>query len=116
MSTDKEYIDWHNKCLRECPEWIVEQSVEFLRKAIPDDIKEKILEEYKQLGVHWVASYHFSWGMFIRNQLRDNVCTDETLPTKNWDDLYVQLVEIVVGIRNDISFEEYNKPLFPEEY
>lgn len=92
--------EWHEKCLQECPQWIVEKSVSFLSRNIPEDVKEQIREEWKNDPEHWATPFHFSYGMFIRNQLRNNVCSDDKLPTGNFDDYYVPFIEIACGIRD----------------
>jgi len=98
MSDDMPIEEWHDKCLLECPAWIIEKSVIFLSKNIPDDVKEQVKEEWKRDPNHWATPYHFSYGMFIRNQLRNNVCRDEELPTGNFDDYYVRFVELACGV------------------
>jgi len=95
------FAEFHDRMLRECPTWIVDKAVEFLKRNIPSEVKEQIKEEYKIDPVHWCSPYHFSWGMFIRNKLRDNVCTDDKLPSGNFDDYYVRFVELALGLRED---------------
>ena len=41
----------------------------------------------------WWAGSHFFWGMRVRNMFRDLVCLDDKLPSGNWDDYYIQVVE-----------------------
>jgi hypothetical protein len=63
----------------------------------------ELLEEtrklYKEDPVHWISPYHFTTGMAIRNLLREKVCRDDQLPSGNFDDYYVQLLEIAAGVR-----------------
>jgi hypothetical protein len=100
MNKMENYEEFHDRMLDECPLWIVIKAVKFLKKEIPLDVAEQIKEEYEKDPGHWCTPYHFSWGMFIRNKLRDNVCLDDKLPSGNFDDYYVRFVEIAVGARS----------------
>ena len=73
--------------------------VEFLKKEISDKDQEYIANEYKEKGSSWIGEGHFGWGMHIRNQLRSAGFTDDKLPEQNWDDYYIPVVEIAVGVR-----------------
>lgn len=85
--------------LKECPDWIVEKGVLYLTNLFNHDLKEDVVRLHKRDPETWWASSHFTWGMQIRNLLRDNVCLDNKLPSGNWDDYYIQIVEIVCGVR-----------------
>lgn len=89
----------HEHKLKELPEWIRDKGVEYLKGLIPDDDKIQIKMEYEKDNKTWWAMYHHGWGTAIRNSLRDNVCLDDELPSGNWDDYYVPLVEIACGLR-----------------
>lgn len=89
----------HDEYLRELPDWIVEKSVEYLKSIFTETTKNDIFMYHRRDPKTWWASSHFGWGMRIRNLLRDNVCTDEKLPSGNWDDYYIQVVEIACGLR-----------------
>jgi hypothetical protein len=86
--------------LKECPDWIVEKAVSYLKTLFTEGVKEDVARLHKQDHENWWASSHFTWGMKIRSFLRENVCLDDKLPSGNWDDYYIQLVEIACGIRN----------------
>jgi hypothetical protein len=97
MMTDAEYVQFHKDRLYELDPLIVKESVKVLSELHP--MMEETRELYKEDPVHWISLYHFTTGMAIRNLLRDKVCRDSKLPSGNWDDYYVQLVEIAAGCR-----------------
>ena len=76
----------------------VEKSIHELRELITIADATKIREEYKKDPNTWWAAYHHGWGTAIRNHLRDKVCLDDQLPSGNWDDYYIRLVEKACGI------------------
>ena len=82
-----------------CPDWIINKSVEYLNNNLSDDTKNQIRNAWNKNHNNWWVTEHFGWGMYIRNQLRDGVCKDDELPSGNWDDYYIQMVELVCGIR-----------------
>lgn len=85
------------------------KSCKIIYDALPDDKKQvaiRLLKKYisaketrlirteiKKAPVHWFAKYHFYWGMYIRNVLRDNGMGEKYFGIKNLDDIYVELVE-----------------------
>lgn len=89
-----------NKYYQDLPLWIIQKGVKFLDVVLLDITKAEITKAYKNDPKTWWAAYHHGWGTNIRNSLRDNVCRDDELPSKNWDDYYVQLVEVACGLRN----------------
>lgn len=89
-----------DKSIRELDGNIVEMGVIHINNLLDDESKQKIKEEHEKDNRTWWASHHHGWGTSIRNSLRDNVCLDDKLPTKNWDDYYIQIVEIALGLRN----------------
>lgn len=98
MSKDiKEVLD---DFILDCPVWVIEKGVAALREILdPNEIKELHKADPKK----WWALGHHGWGTRIRNYLRGKVCLDDELPSKNWDDYYVQLVEIACGVRERIA-------------
>lgn len=98
MENDEEFVKFHEEMYQELPEWIKEKSISVLKEIIPDESKEEIRKAYKLDPVHWIAPYHFDWGMWIRNMLRDRVVLDDKLhcdpELANWDNFYTKLVEI----------------------
>lgn len=85
--------------LKACPSWIVEKGVEHLKTILNDSTRGMILIKWHDDPAEWWAFYHHGWGTAIRNSLRDHVCKDDQLPSGNWDDYYIQLVEIACGVR-----------------
>lgn len=92
---------WRESALeawRRLPEEIQTVTVAFLRARISSEDQEKIRNVANDPD--WFSSYHFHWGMSIRNLLRD-VVKDDSLPAspdgyRNWDDYYVPVVEVAV--------------------
>ncbi len=91
--------DWHQENFEKLPKEIADKSIQFLKSFLSDDDVVAIKQEFEKDPNTWWAAAHFSWGMGIRNQLRNNVCLDKDLPTYNWDDYYVILVEKACGLR-----------------
>jgi hypothetical protein len=98
--TDEEHIEYYNLRLAELPEWVVEKAVKVLRENLSDESKYRIYEEWKKDNLNWVGLDHHGWGTAIRKLLRKEVCLDDILPSEwGYDDYYLQLVELAVGIR-----------------
>lgn len=104
MMSDDEFVKYHDDRFAELPGWAVVKGSDAIREALNDMdirlIKAAIVED----PVHWIASFHHGFGTAIRNLLRDKVCTDDKLPSKNerdknWDNYYTYLIEIAVGAR-----------------
>jgi hypothetical protein len=91
--------DHHNKSISEIPEEIKNSAVQALKTVLSDMVISEIQKAHENDPVTWWAAEHFSWGMGVRNFLRDNVCLDDKLPSGNWDDYYIPIVEIVCGLR-----------------
>lgn len=89
-----------NKSLEECPSWIIASAVKYLKETIPEETVEEIRGMWDKDNSTWWAMIHHGWGTSVRNLLRDNVCTDAKLPSGNWDDYYIQMVEVACGLRN----------------
>ena len=68
----------------------------FLSELISEKDKRKIRKEIMKDSVGWFAPYHFTWGMAIRNALRQNGFGEEYFMIENLDDIYVELVEDAV--------------------
>lgn len=97
MEVDHEYF---NQKLAEMPKDFLEGSVNFLKGYLPENVKQSIIEVYEEFGlIDWIGNNHHGWGTGIRNALRDAGFLDDQLPNENWDDYYIQVVELAVGIR-----------------
>ncbi|HLG37780.1 MAG TPA: hypothetical protein VI338_06560 [Nitrososphaera sp.] len=79
----------------EIPQWIILKAVDAILNEIPFqqfvDLRHRIAE-----SPNWYVEHHFTWGMAVRNRLRETVCPDNELPSGNWDDIYVHVVEEAV--------------------
>ena len=100
IMTDKELYDFHTKKLAELPENIKEQAVQVVLSVLDESTKEAVKKVAKASPCSWATGYHFHWGMWMRNQFRDAGITDDLLPSKNWDDYYVPIVELALGLRS----------------
>jgi hypothetical protein len=101
--------DHHTKMMLMMPDVYKLKAIKYIRLNIPEDQAEMIKEDFVEVGDKWWAGNHFTWGMAVRNKLRENVCTDDKLPGSNWDGFYVPLVEIALGLREDRS--DYNEKM-----
>jgi len=57
---------------------------------------ETIRERIAQDPLRWWVDLHFSWGMAVRNALRDLGYTEAAIGVENLDDYWVGLVELAV--------------------
>lgn len=89
---------FHNKSINELSDDIKLRSIQSLSWVLSAETVYEIRQAHQENPDTWWATSHFTWGMSIRNFLRDNVCTDENLPSGNWDDYYIPLVELACGI------------------
>lgn len=96
MMTDEEYMQFHDDRFAELPQDIKDKAIEILKSNINNIGKNQIRMAIKADRINWGSPYHFSWGMGIRNLLRNNICLDDKLPSGNWDDYYIRLVEKAV--------------------
>ena len=94
-----EIQEFHNKSISELPDGIKERAVQALKLIFSEVVILEIRKAHEEDSDAWWAANHFSWGMNVRNFLREQVCLDEDLPSGNWDDYYVPIVEIACGIR-----------------
>jgi len=85
--------------LKEMDPLLLDNAVKFLSRELPEDAKQEIREMHEKDPLHWSGPYHFSWGMGVRNALRKYGLKDDLLPEGNWDDYYVPVVEVAVGVR-----------------
>lgn len=85
--------------LNELPKALVQKAVDHIRKTLSQQMIETIQKTIDKDGLHeWAIPYHMSFGMVIRNQLRkDAKIPDQLLPSGNWDDYYISILEVAVG-------------------
>ncbi len=100
MEFDDDYLE---QKLYEIPPDMLEGSVDLLRNALPESLKEFLRKAYhsRKPNEWWFSPYHFSLGMSMRNALRDAGFLDRKLPDKNWDDYYVKVLEIAIGVKEN---------------
>lgn len=91
---------------RQRPKWRL--AVQYLRELIPDSDIEKIRTAIRQDRETWFAAYHFGWGMWIRNKLREQHFAEDDFGITNLDNIYVQLIEEAVA--NGEAQEEEEGP------
>lgn len=96
---EAEFVEMLERKLLETPTDIIAKSLAFLRGAIEPELQEYMLEVFKEGGPMWFMPQHMGLGLKIRNRLRECVAPDEALPDKNWDDYYIQMIEMVIGVR-----------------
>lgn len=106
----------HDHMLSLVPRDIIVRAVEYLRDALTDEDRARVMDAYAERGPDWwmwtttlrlpgpeggvIPRGHFGFGMAVRNALRVNVCPDKDIPLGDgWEELYVPVVEIAVGIR-----------------
>jgi hypothetical protein len=60
--------------------------------------RDAIKEDFLKSPDDWYVPYHLSWGMGIRNFLRERGYGEEYFGTHNLDDIYVYLIEEALGL------------------
>lgn len=103
IPTDEEFNAHHEKCFNELSKEILLKAVEVLTNDFAEGDKKFLVNLYKstpsETKAQWFIEYHHYDGMAIRNLLRRNGLLDEQLPSGNWDDYYVQVMEVAIGVR-----------------
>ncbi len=75
------------------PPKIQRDIVDHLVYVLSEDTIGSIKKEIEADPDGWATPYHYGWGMWIRNSLREGVGVDTILPSKSWDDYYIVGVE-----------------------
>lgn len=105
MKTDEELLVYFEEKYNEIPPDVLEKAIKILQDHLLEKDRQVIRDLYKKHGPHmWMREVndgfgHFSFGMAIRNCLRQEGLTDELLPDKNWDDYYISVIEKSLGLR-----------------
>lgn len=86
--------------LKELDDKVIKDSVKCLKESFSVNGKRWVWRRAEERGESWFIEHHFRMGMNIRNLLREEILSDHKLPTGNWDDYYVELVEIACGLRD----------------
>lgn len=98
----EDYSKYKDEKLAELSEPLVTRAVDCLVHIISNQDKYDLLKLYEEdPNEKWFVGQHFGYGMYIRNQLRSAGITDDLLPDRNWDDYYIQILEIAIGIRTN---------------
>ena len=89
---DRTMTDWQS-----LPVGVRNHLVEFLRSQ--DLPFEEIRKAHAEDSVDWAISLHSTWGMEVRNLIRESSnILESSLPIPNWDYYYIQAVEIAAGV------------------
>lgn len=93
-------------------EWPLEEFRELHQKYgnhewffhVYDKENEKIIQERKPgMPPPYLMHPHSTFGMGLRNALRDTPIVELELPSQNWDDYYIEVLEIALGFRKEKS-------------
>lgn len=75
----------------------VEQAIEYLAKQLPEGVLKEIMES-TQVNVDWAISYHFGFGVDVRNLLRQGGFDwDDTVLDENWGYLVEEAAKRSLG-------------------
>jgi hypothetical protein len=92
---------YYDEKLSEIPKDFLEECVKLIQKEFEQEEIDEIKNAYEQDGeIEWAIPYHHGWGTNVRNLLRQEGCLDYKLPDKNWDDYYIQVIELALGLRS----------------
>ena len=94
--------DYYDERLSELSEETIKNAVGIYKNLLLKypNLKEDSLKLISEDGLNdWMIPYHFTVGMKLRNELRDNGFLDNDVPQGNLDDYYIQLFEIALGAR-----------------
>jgi hypothetical protein len=89
----------HPQTLAECKQLYAELPSELKAPALvmlADElasVRDEILNMYNFHPENWWAPHHFTWGMAVRNLLRQKGFGEEYFGIDNMDDIYISLVE-----------------------
>lgn len=75
------------------------EAVQYLKDNMPDTLLEQTMELYAENGENWIAPYHFTTGMWIRNELRNQGYGEKEFNISNMDNIYVDLLEEAAGVK-----------------
>ena len=95
----KDFKKFNDEKLAEIPLNVLDKAVNHFKQILSQGEKDEMLEDYQEAGVEWFTPNHFGYGMYLRNELRKIGLTDDLLPDQNWDDYYIPVLEVALGIR-----------------
>lgn len=103
IPTDKEFNAHHEKCFNELPKDILHKAIQIFNDDTNFNERKFLINLYNIAPIDtkalWFIPYHSYEGMVIRNKFRRSGLLDEMLPSGNWDDYYVQVMECAIGVR-----------------
>ncbi|MDX2215509.1 MAG: hypothetical protein SFY66_19755 [Oculatellaceae cyanobacterium bins.114] len=99
MKTPEERKQYFEDKFREIPPQVLEQAIAVF-ESLPAEFKTECRVRHAIEPDNWISCWHLSVGMQLRNLLRQKGLTDDLLPDKNWDDYYVQVLEVSLGLRS----------------
>jgi hypothetical protein len=73
--------------------WLSQQSGKENDEDPERSLIEVVSDMIKENPTKWYVMHHFSWGMVMRNLLRENGYGEQELGISNLDDYYVALIE-----------------------
>jgi hypothetical protein len=91
---------YHDARMRELPEPFVRSCIDLIAGSLSPISRAALRAAVEEDPQTWWALEHFNFGMSIRNQLRQAGYKDDQLPSGNWDDYYVPILEAAVGARS----------------
>jgi hypothetical protein len=91
---------YYDDRINELPKETVDALVGFVKRNIEYGTRSDIKNLIRDNGlIKWALPFHHDWGMDARNEFRALGYKDVDLPSKNWDDYYIQIIEIAIGER-----------------
>lgn len=91
-------MTFHKDRLAELPAGVLDTVVAAFQNHHNEKTLQEIRDRWESDPETWWALYHFGWGMSVRNFFRSYV-VDQELPSGNWDDYYIPVIEVAVGVR-----------------
>ncbi|NCB41170.1 MAG: hypothetical protein EOM59_00900 [Clostridia bacterium] len=80
------------------PKAIMNRAVKIFQYAIPDETKEAIFDFLsKNRTSKELLEFEMTYGVGIKNILRNEWLTDDLLPSQNWDDCYMDCLKAALG-------------------
>lgn len=83
---------------KDMPSELKAPALEMLRTELAPVIGD-ITRAYASDPTGWYVSYHFGWGMNVRNLLREKGFGEEYFKVHNLDDIYIPLVEEALSLK-----------------
>jgi hypothetical protein len=92
------YLDRYIAAL---PEHLLRAYLNFLEAWLSDELRTYIMDAHAAYGEDWPLKnrFYYQAGMEVRSALIQAGYHEAELPEGTWDDYYVPLLEIVVGLR-----------------